>query len=64
MFTIEKLPEIRSAIRTAIAAEMPATNYPGLTGQIAFDEKGDVKGAAISMFKVVDGKMEYVSTVR
>jgi branched-chain amino acid transport system substrate-binding protein len=50
--------------RAAIAAEMPATNYPGLTGQIAFDEKGDVKGAAISMFKVVDGKLQYVSTVR
>jgi branched-chain amino acid transport system substrate-binding protein len=43
---------------------MPATNYPGLTGQIAFDEKGDVKGAAISMFKVANGKLEYVSTVR
>ena len=52
------------ADRAAIAAAMPATNYPGLTGQIAFDEKGDVKGAAISMFKVANGKLEYVSTVR
>jgi len=52
------------ADRASIAAAMPATNYPGLTGQIAFDEKGDIKGGAISMFKVVDGKMEYVSTVR
>jgi branched-chain amino acid transport system substrate-binding protein len=43
---------------------MPATNYPGLTGQIAFDDKGDIKGGAISMFKVNNGKMEYVSTVR
>ena len=43
---------------------MPATNYTGLTGTIAFDEKGDIKGGAISMFKVVNGKMEYVSTVR
>ena len=36
----------------------------GLTGQITFDEKGDIKGGAISMFKVVNGKLEYVSTVR
>jgi len=52
------------ADRASITAAMPATNYPGLTGQIAFDEKGDIKGGAISMFKVVDGKMQYVSTVR
>jgi branched-chain amino acid transport system substrate-binding protein len=50
--------------REAVAAAVPATNYAGLTGQISFDEKGDVKGGAISMFKVVKGKMEYVSTVR
>jgi branched-chain amino acid transport system substrate-binding protein len=52
------------ADRASITAAMPATNYAGLTGQIAFDEKGDIKGGAISMFKIVDGKMAYVSTVR
>ncbi|MGH6643758.1 MAG: branched-chain amino acid ABC transporter substrate-binding protein [Bradyrhizobium sp.] len=50
--------------RASITAAMPATNYPGLTGQVAFDDKGDIKGGAISMFKVKDGKMEYISTVR
>jgi len=43
---------------------MPATNYPGLTGTIAFDEKGDLKNGAISMFKVTGDKLEYISTVR
>jgi len=52
------------ADRAAITAAMPATNYEGVTGTISFDEKGDIKGGAISMFKIVDGKMEYVSTVR
>jgi branched-chain amino acid transport system substrate-binding protein len=52
------------ADRASITAAMPATNYTGVTGTIAFDEKGDIKGGAISMFKVVNGKMEYVSTVR
>jgi len=52
------------ADRAAITAAMPATNYEGVTGTVSFDEKGDIKGGAISMFKIVDGKMEYVSTVR
>jgi branched-chain amino acid transport system substrate-binding protein len=50
--------------RASIAAAVPATNYNGVTGNVAFDDKGDIKGGAISMFKVVNGKMEYVSTVR
>ena len=52
------------ADRAAITAAMPATNYVGLTGTIAFDDKGDIKGGAISMFKVNNDKLEYVSTVR
>lgn len=52
------------ADRASITAAMPATSYSGLTGTVAFDDKGDVKGGAISMFKIVNGKMEYVSTVR
>jgi len=50
--------------RASITAAIPATKYDGLTGTVAFDDKGDVKGGAISMFKVVNGKLEYVSTVR
>jgi len=50
--------------RASITAAMPATSYPGLTGLVAFDEKGDIKGGAISMFKVSGDKLEYISTVR
>jgi branched-chain amino acid transport system substrate-binding protein len=52
------------ADRAAITAAMPATNYPGVTGTVAFDEKGDIKGGAISMFNVKEGKLNYLSTVR
>jgi branched-chain amino acid transport system substrate-binding protein len=52
------------ADRAAITAAMPATSYPGLTGTIAFDEKGDIKNGAISMFKVAGDKLQYLSTVR
>ncbi|HUN90766.1 MAG TPA: branched-chain amino acid ABC transporter substrate-binding protein [Burkholderiaceae bacterium] len=50
------------ADRASITAAMPATNYAGLTGQIAFDEKGDIKNGAISLFDVKEGKLEYLST--
>jgi branched-chain amino acid transport system substrate-binding protein len=50
--------------RAAITAAMPATNYTGLTGTISFDEKGDLKNGAISMFKVKDGKLDYLATSR
>ncbi len=52
------------ADRASITAAMPATSYAGLTGTISFDEKGDIKGGAISMFNVKDGKLNYLSTVR
>ena len=50
------------ADRASITAAMPDTNYAGLTGQIAFDAKGDIKNGAISMFAVKDGKLSYLST--
>jgi len=60
----EAMKRAGKADRAAIAAAMPATNYTGVTGTIAFDEKGDIKGGAISMMRVKDGKLEYISTSR
>ena len=60
----EAIKAAGSAERAAITAAVPKTNYAGVTGQITFDEKGDIKGGAISMFKVKDGKLEYISTSR
>lgn len=61
----DALKRAGKADRAAVTGAMPATSYPGLTGTIAFDEKGDIKGGAISMFKVgKDGKLEYISTSR
>ena len=47
-----------------IVEEVAKTNYNGVTGTIGFDEKGDIKGGAISMFRVKEGKLEYISTSR
>jgi branched-chain amino acid transport system substrate-binding protein len=60
----EAIKAAGSADKAAIVGAMPKINFAGLTGQIAFDEKGDIKGGAISMFRVKDGKLEYISTSR
>ncbi|WP_189535350.1 branched-chain amino acid ABC transporter substrate-binding protein [Paludibacterium paludis] len=43
--------------------EVAKTDYSGVTGKIAFDEKGDVKNGAVTVYQVKNGKWEVVSTV-
>ena len=39
------------------------THYQGVTADIQFDEKGDLKDGAISLYQVKGGKWEYVETL-
>ncbi len=50
--------------KAKLVEEVAKTNHAGVTGQITFDEKGDIKGGAISVFQVKEGKLEYISTSR
>jgi len=43
--------------------ELAKIQYQGVTGNIAFDEKGDIKGGGISLYQVKDGKWEYIETI-
>jgi branched-chain amino acid transport system substrate-binding protein len=43
--------------------EIGKTNYQGVTAKIQFDEIGDLKGGAISLYQVKDGKWEYLETI-
>jgi branched-chain amino acid transport system substrate-binding protein len=38
-------------------------NFQGVTGNIAFDENGDIKGGSISLYQVKGGKWEYLETI-
>jgi branched-chain amino acid transport system substrate-binding protein len=38
--------------------------YQGVTGTIAFDEKGDIKNGALTLFTYKDGKREQIAVVR
>ena len=43
--------------------EVGKTSYDGVTALIAFDEFGDLKGGAISIYQYKGGKLEYVETL-
>jgi branched-chain amino acid transport system substrate-binding protein len=53
-----------STDRAKVAAEVAKTDFEGLTGRIVFDENGDLKNGAISVFRVQDGKLHYITTTR
>ncbi|KMJ54758.1 branched-chain amino acid ABC transporter substrate-binding protein [Vogesella sp. EB] len=43
--------------------EVGKTQMTGVTGEISFDEKGDIKNGAVTVYQVKGGKWEVVSTV-
>jgi branched-chain amino acid transport system substrate-binding protein len=43
--------------------EVGKTKYDGVTAMIEFDEKGDLKGGAISLYQYKGGKLEYIETL-
>ena len=45
-------------------AELPKTDYQGVTGHIRFDAKGDLTGGAVTLYQVRDGKWQTLETVR
>jgi branched-chain amino acid transport system substrate-binding protein len=38
--------------------------YQGVTGPITFDEKGDIKGGALTLRSIRGGKLETISVIR
>ncbi len=46
-----------------IAAAVSKVNFTGVTGPIAFDEKGDLRSAAVTFFQVKNGKWVPLETV-
>ena len=60
---VEAMKVANSTDPEAIAAAMQKVNFEGLIGQIAFDQIGDIKGGAISIFEVKD-KLEVVDIIK
>ncbi|MGA9164388.1 MAG: branched-chain amino acid ABC transporter substrate-binding protein [Thiobacillus sp.] len=45
-------------------AELPRTDYQGVTGRVRFDAKGDITGGAVTLYQVKDGKWVTLETVQ
>ncbi|MBK7662632.1 MAG: branched-chain amino acid ABC transporter substrate-binding protein [Sterolibacteriaceae bacterium] len=55
---VEAMKRAGSTEPSKILAEMPKTNYKGVIGPIAFDDKGDLKDGPLTIYEVKSGKWE------
>jgi len=53
---VHAMRRANSADPAKITAELPKTSFEGTTGKIEFDDKGDLKNGAITMYQVKGGK--------
>lgn len=51
--------------REAVIAQLKKMkDFPGILGPINFDEKGDAVGKSVGIFKIVDGKFQFIKEVK
>jgi branched-chain amino acid transport system substrate-binding protein len=61
---VEAMKRAQSTKAADVLAALPATNYTGVLGQIQFDDKGDVKQRAISLYNYKNGKQSLLDVVK
>lgn len=60
---VEAIKRAQSGDAAKILAELPKTSYKGVTTTITFDEKGDLKDGAITLYQAKAGKWEALETI-
>lgn len=60
---IDAMKRANSADPAKYMAELPKSDYPGVTARINFDDKGDIKDGAITLYQAKGGKWEPLETV-
>ena len=63
MTMVEAMKMADSAEPAKYLAELPRLQRAGVTGPISFDERGDIRGGAITLYRVRNGKWEVLETV-
>lgn len=63
MTMVDAMKKADSAVPAQYLTELPRVQRTGVTGNISFDEKGDVRGGAITLYQVKAGKWEVLETV-
>jgi branched-chain amino acid transport system substrate-binding protein len=61
---VDAMTRANSTDRAKILAAMPATQYDGVIGKIAFDPHGDLKDAAITIYQFKDHRKDVVDVIR
>jgi branched-chain amino acid transport system substrate-binding protein len=59
----EAMKKAGSTDRMKFLPELEQINYPGLTAQIAFDEKGDIKNGAVTLYQAKAGAWSPLETM-
>ncbi|HJV07828.1 MAG TPA: branched-chain amino acid ABC transporter substrate-binding protein [Chromobacteriaceae bacterium] len=60
---VDAMKRAKSTDPKVYLPEISKTNYTGVTGKITFDDKGDIKNGAVTVYQVKGGKWQVVSTV-
>lgn len=63
MVIVEAVKRAKSAEPAAILAEIPKTDHQGVTTRINFDDNGDLKDGAVSLYVAKGGKWEALDTI-
>jgi len=61
---VEAMRRADSAEPGKYLAELPNTDYQGVTGHLRFDAKGDVAGGSVSLYKSTNGTWQVLETVQ
>lgn len=61
---VEAMKRANSTEPAKYLAELPKTDYQGVTGHIRFDSKGDITGGAVTVYQVKDGAWQTLETVQ
>lgn len=63
MVMVDAMKRANSVESAKFLPEVGKTDYQGVSAKVQFDDKGDLKGGAISMYQVKDGKWVYSETI-
>jgi branched-chain amino acid transport system substrate-binding protein len=61
---VEAMKRANSAEPAKYLAELPKTDFQGVTGHIRFDAQGDLAGGSITLYQVKSGKWTVLETVK
>ncbi|MEQ1666889.1 MAG: branched-chain amino acid ABC transporter substrate-binding protein, partial [Sulfuriferula sp.] len=61
---VEAMKRAKSSDPAKYLAELPKTDFQGVTGHIRFDNKGDLTGGAVTLYQVKAGLWQPLQTIQ